>query len=103
MDRQHELPFEWLREIARKGAADNVIDGSPNGESMQDLAMQFYRIELGEQRRLMGVMDHHSRESTTVVDAVGDQVAPPYFPFSITAGVEKGTKNRCVDSAPPPL
>lgn len=30
------------------------------------LAMQFYRIELAEQRRMMGVMEHHSRESAVV-------------------------------------
>ncbi|KAI0314261.1 hypothetical protein OF83DRAFT_463208, partial [Amylostereum chailletii] len=88
------------------------------------LAMQFYRIELGEQRRLMGVMAHHSRESGQVV-AEGDKGkrspksksgssehgSPKKsrkkrrsggktdahlhgFPYSITAGVEKGTKNR---------
>ncbi|KZT58402.1 hypothetical protein CALCODRAFT_494884 [Calocera cornea HHB12733] len=30
------------------------------------LAMQFYKVELGEQRRLMGVMEHHSRETFVV-------------------------------------
>jgi len=36
-------------------------------EGSEALAMQFYRIELGEQRRLMGVMEHHSRESGRVL------------------------------------
>ncbi|KAJ4471394.1 hypothetical protein C8J55DRAFT_563698 [Lentinula edodes] len=35
-------------------------------EGMEALAMQFYRIELAEQRRLMGVMKHHSAESGVV-------------------------------------
>ncbi|KAJ6569573.1 hypothetical protein B0H19DRAFT_1257199 [Mycena capillaripes] len=35
-------------------------------EGTEALAMQFYRIELAEQRRMMGVMDHHSRESGVV-------------------------------------
>ncbi|KAK1231171.1 hypothetical protein PQX77_005697 [Marasmius sp. AFHP31] len=124
-------------------------------EGMENLAMQFYRIELAEQRRLMGIMQHHSRESEAEnkkvlndgaerdaertksmlqdmdvemdkgpselakdraplqtprdihmqVDeegapaksdkqsgAPGSPNAP--FPYSITAGVEKGSKNR---------
>ncbi|KDQ54952.1 hypothetical protein JAAARDRAFT_38069 [Jaapia argillacea MUCL 33604] len=32
-------------------------------ELTESLAMQFYRIELAEQRRLMGIMEHHSKES----------------------------------------
>ncbi|KIK50392.1 hypothetical protein GYMLUDRAFT_65297 [Collybiopsis luxurians FD-317 M1] len=35
-------------------------------EGMEVLAMQFYRIELVEQRQLMGVMKHHSEESRIV-------------------------------------
>ncbi|KAJ7139513.1 protein-tyrosine phosphatase-like protein, partial [Mycena epipterygia] len=78
--------------------------------------MQFYRIELAEQRRLMGVMEHHSREGDAA--NAGAASEPHYassgaqtgdaerghgqkqerkrarFPFSITAGVEKGSKNR---------
>ncbi|KAF7797795.1 hypothetical protein EIP86_008999 [Pleurotus ostreatoroseus] len=34
------------------------------------LALQFYKIELGEQRRLMGVMEHHSMESATSAASV---------------------------------
>ncbi|KAI0252674.1 hypothetical protein BJV78DRAFT_1281525 [Lactifluus subvellereus] len=86
-------------------------------EGSEALAMQFYRIELGEQRRLMGVMEHHSRESGRVVEG-GETKNPKSkvkrskqrskgtgrssrgkhgsreFPYSITAGVEKGSKNR---------
>ncbi|KAI0073817.1 hypothetical protein K474DRAFT_1567419, partial [Panus rudis PR-1116 ss-1] len=62
---------------------------SPTNSSAEDLtralAMQFYKIELGEQKRLMGVMEHHSKESG---------VKKETFPYSITAGVEKGDKNR---------
>ena len=103
-----------------------------SGEDLaRALAMQFYKIELGEQRRLMGVMEHHSKESTTVPASVQSQSYAQVqgtisesdeerteeedngdrdggdrererereeeaFPFSITAGVEKGEKNRCV-------
>ncbi|KAI0791825.1 hypothetical protein C8Q75DRAFT_805424 [Abortiporus biennis] len=118
-----ELPFEWLRGIARKsgktrGASDEtdddiesvtsssdemvseselsksapVISGSipvnmprrrktsttkssrstsPSNSSAEDLthalANQFYKIELGEQRRLMDVMEHHTKESGFIV------------------------------------
>ncbi|CAL1697265.1 unnamed protein product [Somion occarium] len=194
-----ELPFEWLRQIARKsGKLRPVVEDtqssddsendsdvppssterpssasprssestSPTNSSAEDLtralSMQFYRIELGEQRRLMGVMEHHSKESGVVmsgpsssasrvmgktVSASGSLTAPSplssvlgtatrsvthsgvpvtgpssasttfsftslsekqrekskesasskssqTFPFSITAGVEKGAKNR---------
>ncbi|KAI0043883.1 hypothetical protein FA95DRAFT_1681592 [Auriscalpium vulgare] len=99
--------------------------GEDMAEGSEALAMQFYRIELGEQRRLMGVMEHHSRESG---DVIGDDAegggrtkqgkrrkskktssgsgkdgakgstrgghAKGGFPYSITAGVEKGAKNR---------
>lgn len=79
--------------------------------------MQFYRIELGEQRRLMGIMQHHSSESGRVLtssssgspssEEVFEASVPRArnrkprlsrtevsFPYSITAGVEKGAKNR---------
>ncbi|KAH9177017.1 hypothetical protein EDB89DRAFT_2065200 [Lactarius sanguifluus] len=77
--------------------------------------MQFYRIELGEQRRLMGIMEHHSRESGRVLEGetkgnkskkrsklrskgTGRSSRGKHgsreFPYSITAGVEKGAKNR---------
>ncbi|KAJ7293893.1 hypothetical protein C8J57DRAFT_1043427 [Mycena rebaudengoi] len=101
-----ELPFQWLRDIARRAGADDSSDSSSNTsgsavsararhaaqaedveEGSEALAMQFYRIELAEQRRLMGVMEHHSRESDG--GGVGG-----VFPFSITAGFEKGSKNR---------
>ncbi|TFK40934.1 hypothetical protein BDQ12DRAFT_767153 [Crucibulum laeve] len=111
--RIHELPFAWLQDIARRAAKCPVQHRSPvdsassaSEESEDDegadpadveegteaLAMQFYRIELAEQRRLMGIMEHHSKESGQVVE----QTSHPgtTFPFSITAGVEKGAKNR---------
>ncbi|KAJ3807015.1 hypothetical protein F5876DRAFT_48914 [Lentinula aff. lateritia] len=70
-------------------------------EGMEALAMQFYRIELAEQRRLMGVMKHHSAESGPTVphsisesDSDHGRDSKTLFPYSITAGVEKGAKNR---------
>ncbi|KIY62980.1 hypothetical protein CYLTODRAFT_426494 [Cylindrobasidium torrendii FP15055 ss-10] len=88
-----DLPFSWLRDIARRSASSHDVDIE---ESMEALAMQFYRIELAEQRRLMGVMEHHSRESQMSSESSDNTHAPNVkpFPFSITAGVEKGTKNR---------
>ncbi|KAG6845293.1 hypothetical protein H0H87_011444 [Tephrocybe sp. NHM501043] len=63
-------------------------------EGSEALAMQFYRIELVEQRRLMGVMEHHSKESSGQHHLAPDILPGTNFPFSITAGVEKGAKNR---------
>jgi hypothetical protein len=88
----------------------------PQAEGSEALAMQFYRIELGEQRRLMGVMEHHSKESGRIMEG-GEKKGSKSkskrskrskgtgrssrgkhssrdFPYSITAGVEKGAKNR---------
>ncbi|GBE78664.1 hypothetical protein SCP_0115550 [Sparassis crispa] len=134
-----ELPFEWLREIARRsgrmreGNGDYeesdgdsevepvrmqdmlpVLDSSPGSRSENEsslessqspasadeltraLEVQFYRIELGEQQRLMGVMEHHTGESRGLssAQAVLKERANQDFPYSITAGLEKGTKNR---------
>ncbi|KAF8139849.1 hypothetical protein EV363DRAFT_1205874, partial [Boletus edulis] len=80
-------------------------ENDPNvEEGAEALAMQFYRIELAEQRRLRSIMEHHTRESSAkdgagVTVRTGAKSVPgtPHtavFPFSITAGVEKGTKNR---------
>ncbi len=100
--RMNELPFEWLREIVQKASVKST-GGHTGGEALEDLAMQFYRVELGEQKRLHGVMDHHSRESITAnrtTKSLGKQnelssnVPESSFPFSITAGIEKGAKNR---------
>lgn len=91
-------------------------------DAADSLAGQFYNIELGEQQRLQGVMDWHSQGSGAVWRDVGNKHGPSksgqkdfdakevdrlanwgagtqglgedYFPFSITAGVERGTKNR---------
>lgn len=102
-------------------------ENDPNvEEGTEALAMQFYRIELAEQRRLRSIMDHHTRESElagfassakprtilssasidgqggvsvrTGAKSVPGTPHPADFPFSITAGVEKGTKNRWVVS-----
>ena len=163
-DRIADLPFQWLRHVARRAApasrdytpldrsAENTEEdtsssssfsssSSSAGDSDPDttpplfspdaprppedlieegteaLAMQFYRIELGEQRRLMGIMQHHSSESGRVLTSSSsgtpsseENFEAPVprvrhhksrlnrtevsFPYSITAGVEKGTKNR---------
>lgn len=77
--RVNDIPFQWLRDIASR----------EQDEEAEMLAMQFYKIELGEQRRLQGIMNHHSQNA--FVTARDD------FPYSITAGIEKGSKNRYVD------
>jgi tyrosine-protein phosphatase 2/3 len=158
-----DLPFQWLRHIARRAApatrnytpldrsaenteedtassstfssSSSACDSDPDTtpplsspgaprppgdlveEGTEALAMQFYRIELGEQRRLMGIMQHHTSESGRVLTSsssgspsseenYGASVprvrhhkprlnhTEVSFPYSITAGVEKGAKNR---------
>lgn len=111
-------------------SSDDPHDSDPDSndpdveEGAETLAMQFYRIELAEQRRLRSVMEHHARESEVSAYAAAGQAytlgeggqgiigagarsatatgiktlpSTPVqgsFPFSITAGVEKGAKNR---------
>ncbi|KAG1758025.1 hypothetical protein EDB19DRAFT_1623918 [Suillus lakei] len=112
--RINDLPFRWLQDIAGRSAlrpsssspggtsiesgsesSDDPHESDPDSndpdveEGAETLAMQFYRIELAEQRRLRTVMEHHARESE-----VSAYAAAGAFPFSITAGVEKGAKNR---------
>ncbi len=106
--------------------AESTLD-DPQAEGSEALAMQFYRIELGEQRRLMGVMEHHSKESGRIMDGAEKKGSKSKskrskqrskgagrssrgkhssrdFPYSITAGVEKGVKNRQVQRfVNPPL
>lgn len=85
-------------------------------ETTEALAMQFYKLELTEQRRMMGVLKFHSQESQANHEQATSNLASAVstgnsdvredgstgllnserFPFSITAGVEKGSKNRCV-------
>ncbi|KAJ3485944.1 hypothetical protein NLJ89_g11854 [Agrocybe chaxingu] len=101
---QSDLPFPWLQQIARRAAKaparHKTLSDSSSSESEDDdaasvlvdegkeaLAMQFFKVELAEQRRLMGIMEHHSKETS-------HQNFPVPFPYSITAGVEKGAKNR---------
>lgn len=149
--RINDLPFRWLQDIAGRSAlrpshsssfpgelsvesgsesSDDPHDSDPDSndpdveEGAETLAMQFYRIELAEQRRLRSVMEHHARESEVSAYAAAGQAytlgeggqgiigvgarsataagiktlpSTPVqgsFPFSITAGVEKGAKNR---------
>ncbi|KAJ3576293.1 hypothetical protein NP233_g540 [Leucocoprinus birnbaumii] len=113
--RIHDLPFPWLREIARRAAKlaprnRNAIDASSSTseeseddenitsadveEGKEALAMQFFKIEVAEQRRLMGIMEHHTKETTIVTSDMGATRSSSSFPYSITAGVEKGAKNR---------
>jgi hypothetical protein len=113
--RIHDLPFDWLREIARRAAKSgprprSAIDStsSTSEESEDDesipytdveegkevLAMQFYKVEVAEQRRLMGVMEYHTKETAIVTTDMNSAPASSAFPYSITAGVEKGAKNR---------
>ena len=115
MNRLHDLPFPWLQRIASRAdpkiitnktetCRRSVLHIPPLSpvhdiplspalvpvESSDPLAMQFHSIELAEQRRLMNIMQHHSKHSGRCVD----QSLILGFPFSITAGVEKGAKNR---------
>ncbi|KAG8743925.1 hypothetical protein FRC10_011111 [Ceratobasidium sp. 414] len=93
LSRKDEIPVTWLRDI---------VENSDNEKGVEALAMQFYRVELGEQRRLQGVMSHHSQDIQ--VSAKDDQKHAngsddghvDDFPYSIIAGVEKGSKNRQV-------
>lgn len=84
--RRDDLPFEWLRDLLRQ--AESADHGA------EILALQFYRIEVSEQRRLQGIMSHHSLQSDDTRPIVPPLTAPARFPFSITAGIEMGTKNR---------
>ena len=120
--RINDLPFHWLQGIARRSSktpsrakpvsdtsttsdsdsADDVESASQADieEAQEALAMQFHKIELAEQKRLMSIMEHHSKESGQLAgtSSVQNQKQPQTrslpFPFSITAGVEKGAKNR---------
>ncbi|KAF8557387.1 hypothetical protein OG21DRAFT_1601668 [Imleria badia] len=137
-----DLPSRWLQDIAHRSALrqspasrhpglDSFESGSESSddphtsdpdendqnveEGTEALAMQFYRIELAEQRRLRSIMEHHTKESQAsasvkprrMLDKDGGRLSmrtgaksmpgtphPSAFPFSITAAVEKGTKNR---------
>ncbi|KAG0706258.1 hypothetical protein DFH29DRAFT_1025005 [Suillus ampliporus] len=153
--RINDLPFRWLQDIARRSAlrplpsssfpggtsiesgsesSDDPHESDPDSndpdieEGAETLAMQFYRIELAEQRRLRTVMEHHARESEVSAFAAAGQAytlgeggqgiigagarsstaggtktlpSTPVqgeFPFSITAGVGKGAKNKSIIS-----
>ncbi|KAK4688084.1 tyrosine-protein phosphatase 2/3, partial [Tremellales sp. Uapishka_1] len=106
--RAKELP-PWLADLVTMDDKD----------SMDKLAHQFYEIELGEQKRLQAVMEWHTKGSGAVIRPeessekgrqrefmkardvqevrrlTGDkETEDESNPFSITAGVERGTKNR---------
>jgi hypothetical protein len=82
--RADALPLPGLRALAR----DTLADGDAVAD---ELARQFVAIERAEQKRLMGVMAHHAKEAGTPDTS---------FAFGITAGFEKGQKNRCGARAP---
>lgn len=83
------LPWRWIQNLHTYAKQAD--------EGAETLALQFYRIELGEQRRLQGIMSHHSKEgASTSTSPTRPVTAPADFPFSITAGIEMGTKNRWV-------
>ena len=85
----------------------------PPHDAAERLAGEFYQVELKEQQRLQSVMDWHSRASGTLPPQAeralkddlqtvwpieerrtqGEDITD-YFPFSISAGVERGAKNR---------
>ncbi|KIP04071.1 hypothetical protein PHLGIDRAFT_129772 [Phlebiopsis gigantea 11061_1 CR5-6] len=69
--RRRRLDSKLHKTVLRATAASSIpaADSPPDDgdELAKVLSMQFYKIELGEQRRLMGVMEHHSMESSTVV------------------------------------
>jgi protein-tyrosine phosphatase len=115
--RIHELPFHWLREIARRAgklgprprsAIDSSSSASEESEDDENitsadveegkdaLATQFYKVEVAEQRRLMGIMEYHTKETAIVTTDTDSAPTSSGFPYSITAGVEKGAKNRLV-------
>ncbi|KAG1722996.1 hypothetical protein EDD22DRAFT_962091 [Suillus occidentalis] len=98
--RINDLPFRWLQDIAGRSAlrpshsssfpgemsvgsgsesSDDPHDSDPDSndpdveEGAETLAMQFYRIEVAEQRRLRSVMEHHARESEVSAYAAAGQ------------------------------
>ncbi|KAG1874178.1 protein-tyrosine phosphatase-like protein, partial [Suillus tomentosus] len=75
------IPLRLPRRVRRRIKDLPFHSNDPDvEEGAETLAMQFYRIELAEQRRLRSVMEHHARESEVSAYAA--------------AGVEKGAKNR---------
>ena len=63
--------------------------------------MQFYRIELGEQRRLMGVMEHHSKESR-IVAAGSTAIVAGKSRSAIGPATATGNTSIGVDVVPSP-
>ncbi|THU89429.1 hypothetical protein K435DRAFT_761108 [Dendrothele bispora CBS 962.96] len=116
------FPSQSSSSLSSSDSSLTPPDSALVDEGMEALAMQFYRIELAEQRRLMGVMQHHAKESEKMSGSQPAQSQPSLaskstmqvdsepsghdssskhsqlsnisFPYSITAGIEKGAKNR---------
>jgi hypothetical protein len=114
--RAGELP-EFLKELLER----------PSPQVAEQLAKEFEVVERDEQKRLQGIMEYHSR-GTQVASSQpemvpgrlkrlastgymrdeedqpgkGQENQEDYFPYSITAGVERGSKNRQVASIPCP-
>ncbi|KAL1411615.1 hypothetical protein Q8F55_002579 [Vanrija albida] len=97
------LPEEVHRRVGELPKFLQDLVKLSDSESSELLAQQFYEIERSEQQRLQSVMDILSQDCTTVQqpDSTADtdtvicnENTQPYFPFSISAGVERGTKNR---------
>lgn len=105
------LPEEISRRADELPAFLRNLVKMPQKDSMDLLAQQFYKVELGEQKRLQSVMDFLARDDNgqPTRSALADEpknaveveqlmeedaTGAGYFPFSITAGVERGTKNR---------
>lgn len=85
IQRAAELP-PWLKDLILSAPSD----------AADTLAQQFYKVELGEQKRLQGIMNHHSKFGDAGGEGSNEKARADYFPYSITAGLEKGWKNRSV-------
>lgn len=106
------IPLVLPEEVKRRAGElpaflRNLVDESPEQVASR-LAHEFESVERDEQRRLQGIMDWHARGSRQWCkddqlkmeeDFCHDRKSHgsrdiEYFPFSITAGVERGSKNR---------
>ncbi|EMD41341.1 hypothetical protein CERSUDRAFT_78993 [Gelatoporia subvermispora B] len=98
----HEQPTPTATQPSQAHQAqDDNLPGSSSSDSRspasaedltRELEMQFYKIELGEQRRLMGVMERHSKDSGGVVSIASPGTATgPVHSSSHSAGSPSGT------------
>lgn len=107
------LPARLKRRVAELPKFLSKLVNMSDNESQDFLADQFYRIELGEQKRLQSIMDILSKGTCAPASALSagldDKARSPddieqlmtygadkgtYYPMSITAGLERGAKNR---------